>query len=431
LEYLLFAAYLVLFAWLVTRIRFFTGTGLSHPQLIILFLLKVMAGIFYGWIGTYYGNLAQMVDTWSFHYEALKEYRLLGTDPQEYFTNLFRNPYDEGFLKFLGSTDSYWNDLKANLFIKVLSVLDIPSFGHYYVNVIFFSFISLFGPMAIFRVMNDVFPGKKMTVLPAAFLIPSFIYWTSGIHKDGLIFTGVSFIIYSIYFSLKQKKITALRIILVILGLLSVLLFRNFLLFIIFPALLAWLLAAHRPNRTAVIFATVYIFSILVFFTAKYFNPRFDFPQAVVTKQQDFMKLSGGSSVPMDELQPNAASFLKNIPQAFNLSTLRPYPGDVKHILSLAAAVEINLLLLLFLLFLFFRKNRIHSRPFIWFCVFFSATLLLTIGFTVNNLGAIVRYRSIIIPLLIVPIAAQIDWARVAKLVFNNIKNKNNVGESE
>lgn len=430
MEYLLFTAYLVLFAWLVTRIRFFTGSGLTQPQVIILFLLKVMAGIFYGWIGTYYGNLAQMVDTWSFHYESIKEYKLLGADPKEYFSNLFHNPYEGGMEKFLGSTDSYWNDLKANLFIKVLSVLDIFSFGHYYVNVIFYSFISLFGPMAMYRVMNEVFPGKKIVVLLTVFLVPSFIYWTSGIHKDGLIFTGISLIVYSIYFSLKQNKITALRIFLITLGLLTVLLFRNFLLFILIPALIAWVIAVRWPKRTALVFSAVYIFSIVLFFTAKYIHPRFDFPQAVVTKQQDFMKLTGGSSVPMEELQPTAGSFLKNIPQALNLTTLRPYPGDVKHILSLAAAVEINMLLLLFLLFLFYRKNGMQSRQFVWFCVFFSFTLLLTIGFTVNNLGAIVRYRSILIPFLVVPMAAQIDWQRLAGYVFNNIKNKNNVDKN-
>jgi hypothetical protein len=71
LEYLLFVVYLIFFSWLVTKIRFFTATGLSKPQLIIIFLLKVIAGIFYGWMGQYYGELAQMMDTWKYHYNAI------------------------------------------------------------------------------------------------------------------------------------------------------------------------------------------------------------------------------------------------------------------------------------------------------------------------------------------------------------------------
>src|SRR5215472_11595865 len=50
LEYLLFVGYLVLFAWLVTKTKFFNRSGLSKAQLVIIFLLKVMAGILYGWV---------------------------------------------------------------------------------------------------------------------------------------------------------------------------------------------------------------------------------------------------------------------------------------------------------------------------------------------------------------------------------------------
>jgi hypothetical protein len=102
LEYLLFVAYLILFAWLVTKVKFFSRSGLSEPQLIIVFLLKVMAGIFYGWIGLYYGNLAQMVDTWAFHYGGVHEYHVLYSNPHDYFLNLFRNPYEGGISKFFG-----------------------------------------------------------------------------------------------------------------------------------------------------------------------------------------------------------------------------------------------------------------------------------------------------------------------------------------
>jgi len=427
---LLFVAYLVFFAWLVTRVGFFKRSGLTHSQLIIIFLLKVMAGIFYGWIGLYYGNMAQMVDTWSFHYSSLQEYQLLKTNPAEFFTNLFHDPYENGITKFFETTDSYWSDLKGNFLIKILSLLNIFSFGHYYINVIFISFISMFGPIAIYRVMTDVFPEKKLQVLLATFLIPSFLYWTSGIHKEGLIFLGLSLVVYNIYFALRQKKITVLKIISILFGLLLILILRNFLIVIIIPALIAWLLAEKYPKRGLAVFVTCYLFFIVFFFTAKYINPNFNFPQAVVNKQQEFLKLTGGSTVPIKKLKPTVGSFLINTPQAFNLSIIRPNPSDVRHLLSLAAAAEINLLLLLFLVFLIWRTNGIRSRIFIYFCLFFSFSLLLTIGYSVNVLGAIVRYRSIIIPFLIVPMVCLIDWQRVGRLLFSNIKNKNNITDS-
>jgi len=423
LEYLLFLVYLILFAWLVTKVKFFSHSGLSHSQLIIVFLLKVMAGIFYGWIGLYYGNLAQMVDTWSFHHNGIQEYHLLYNNPQEYFANLFRDPYEGGLSNFFASNDSYWNDLKDNVVIKILSVFNIFSFGHYYVNVIFYSFITLLGPIAIYRVMADVFPGKKLLLLMAIFLVPSFLYWTSGIHKEGLIFTGIGLLVSSIYFGTKEKRFGIMRILSLLTGLLLILTLRNFLIAIIVPAIIIWLLANRWPKYSLTIFSSLYILLGVLFFTVRYINPRLDFPQAVVNKQQDFIKLQGGSSsVPIKELRPNAISFLKNTPQAITLSTIRPYPSDVHHILSLAAAIEIDSLLLMFLLFLISRSNVLRSKTFIHFCIFFSLTLLLAIGFSVNNLGAIVRYRSIILPLLVVPMAAQIDWKKIESFFLGNNK---------
>ncbi|MGH2552324.1 MAG: hypothetical protein ACRDEB_01340, partial [Chitinophagaceae bacterium] len=114
-------------------------------------------------------------------------------------------------------------------------------------------------------------------------------------------------------------------------------------------------------------------------------------------------------------------------PQAITLSAIRPYPSDVRHILSLAAAIEIHFLLLLFILFLLIRRKGVPSRNLFFFCIFFSVSLLLAIGFSVNNLGAIVRYRSIILPFLVIPMMVMIDWERLWKFAKLNIKNKNNV----
>lgn len=386
-----------------------------------------MAGIFYGWIGLYYGGLAQMQDTWGYHTSSIQEYHLLYSNPVEYLTNIFTDPYQDGVSKFFDSNGSYWNDLKGNTFIKILSIFNILSFAHYYVNVIFYSFITLFGAIAIFRVMTDVFPGKKMPILYATFMVPSFLYWTSGIHKEGLIFTGISIIIYVIYFSTKENKLGIKRLLFAIIGLLLVLTLRNFIIIILLPAILAWLLANRWPKYGLVIFSSLYLLFGILFFTLRYIDPRLDFPQAVVNKQQDFMQLKGGnSSIPIEQLEPTAISFLKNTPQAINLSTIRPYPSDVHHILSLAAAIEINALLLMFVLFIFFHTNGSKSKNLAYFCIFFSFSLLLAIGFSVNNMGAIVRYRSIIMPFLIIPMAAQIDWLRIAGIFSSNIK-KNNI----
>lgn len=417
MEYLLFTAYLLLFAWLTTKVRFFTNSGLTHAQLIIIFLLKVMAGIIYGWIGVYYGELAQMVDTWSYHYESLQEYQVLLSNPLEFFTSLFRNGHQDGYTRFL-SENSWWNDLKANFFIKILAIFNLLSFGHYYINVVFYSFLSLFGPIAFYRIMQDVFPQRKLAVLLATFLVPSFLYWTSGLHKDGFIFLGLAMFSYLVYFSLKERRITAGTIILIIVSFLLVLGLRNFYVLPLIPAVVAWVISARSSFRPLWIFTIVYAFSTIFFFSSKYLHPKLNLPQAVVEKQQAFINLVGGvSSVHVSPLQPTVESFAKNLPQAISLSVLRPYPSDVHHLLSLAAATEVACILIIFMLYLVWGAGSARNKLFVIFGVFFATSMLLMIGYTVNNLGAIVRYRSVVLPFLIIPMVAMINWRRIFSLV--------------
>ena len=386
-----------------------------------------MAGILYGWIGIYYGQFAYMFDTWGYHHVSVDEYKLLFHNPSEYFTNIFQSGYENKFGGFFDSSESWWNDLKGNLFIKVLSLFNIFSFGNYYVNVIFYSFFTLFGPIAFFRVMNDVFPGKKMQIIFSAFLIPSFLYWTSGIHKDGLVFMAISLIIYNFYFALKEENFSRKRIIIIAISLLIVLAFRNFIFALLLPALIAWYYSYQKSKRGILTYVVVYSFFSLIFFSAKYISPILDFPQAVVNKQEAFKILQGNSGIEMPELKPTALSFLYNSPKALESTILRPYPGDVKHLLSLAAATETIILLLFFLCFLIWRKNGVHSKQFILFCIFFSFSFLLSIGYSVSFLGAIVRYRSIIIPFLITPVICLTDWNKLGKIFFNNINNNANI----
>ena len=428
MEHLLFAGYLILFAWLVTRFRFLKRSGLTPPQLIIVFLLKVIAGIFYGWIGVYYGQLGQMQDTWMYHYESLNEYELLKTDAPEFFSSIFRNTYEDGYAKFFSTENSWWNDLKGTFFVKLLAIFNLASFGHYYVNVIFYSVITLFGTVALFKIMQDVFPKHRLTVLLATILLPSFIYWTSGLHKDGLIFLGLAMMAYAFYFGLKENKFSLRRALMFAAGFVMVLALRNFLVVTIVPAFAAWLLAQKLKYRPSLVFAAVYAVFVLLFFTARFIHPRLNLPEAVAVKQSEFLKLKGGSTVPVTKLEGSFSGFLKNTPESFSLSVLRPYPSDVKHLLSLAAATETNILLLFFVVFLFLRRKNGHRlSPFLLFCIFFSFSVLLMIGYSVNVLGAVVRYRSIVLPFLVVPMIAKIDWERIYQLFAGNIEKKNNI----
>jgi hypothetical protein len=133
----------------------------------------------------------------------------------------------------------------------------------------------------------------------------------------------------------------------------------------------------------------------------------------VVERQSAFMALNGQSDVEVEVLKPTFKNFVINAPQAFTISVIRPFPADVRHLLSFAAALEINLILLSFIIFLVWRKNGVGFTPFILFSIFLSFSVLMMIGYSVNNLGAVVRYRSIVLPFLIIPMMAKINWHKL------------------
>jgi len=421
LDHLLFAAYLILFSWLVTKVDFLLKSGLNATQLIILFLLKVMAGIFYGWLGVYYGTKLQMFDTWYFHYNSVKEYQLLIKDPVHFLTSLFESPYQEGFSQFLTSRDSWWNDVKYLFFNKLLAVFNVFSFANYYINVIFYSFITLFGSIAFYRILKDVFPSRERTLQFATFLIPSVLFWNSGIHKDGLVFLSFSLISYQFYFGLKEKLFSWRRLFIIVIAL-GLLLLRSFVLIVLLPALFAWYISHKSKYKPQYIFGIVYSVFILLFFTVQHIDPRINLMQAVVTRQQEFMNLHGNSSVDIRPLEPTISSFLKNAPQSINLTLFRPNPTDVHHLFSLAACIETMFFLLLFILFILFRRKDIQLSPFLLYSFFLSFSMLFMIGYTVNILGAIVRYRSIILPFLLTPIVAMTDWNKAKELIYYKFK---------
>jgi hypothetical protein len=49
--------------------------------------------------------------------------------------------------------------------------------------------------------------------------------------------------------------------------------------------------------------------------------------------------------------------------------------------------------------------------------MFFGLSLLMIAGYTITFSGAIVRYRSLVLPLLITPMLCNIDWRKL----LNNV----------
>ncbi len=186
------------------------------------------------------------------------------------------------------------------------------------------------------------------------------------------------------------------------------------------PSLVAWILAQYKPKYSFAIFLCVYLFISILFFCSGYLPPEFNLPAHVSSRQSDFIEIAkrGASTIYINPLYPNFRSFFNNIPQALNHSLMRPYLTEHNNFLYIPSGLEVFFYETLFFVFIVFRKKNIVFSPLIYFSVFFTFTMLLVIGYTIPIIGAIVRYRSIYLPFLIIPLICYTDWKKL-KEIFN------------
>lgn len=405
--------YLVLFCWLLPRMGFVKKAGMDSKLVRGLFLIKALAGFALGWLSLRYTNS----DYWQQNGWGWDEYQLLLHNPGEYFTNLFRSGYAHGFDGVLDSTNSYWNDLKTNLIVKLISIFDIFSQGNYYINALFFSFIGFIGHVALYRVFIKIYPLRQWAVVIGCFLLPSMLLYSSAVHKDPIMFAAIGLLCLAVYQWQVRGRLTVKIGCTILLTLVALFLLRNLVFLAAIAALIAVAILSVTQWKPAYVFTGVYMVGVLLFFNAKHIMPFLDIPARMTEKQSYFLAYPKVQTViAMDTLQPTALGFLRNTPQAINHALMRPYVWEGSSRFLIPIAVEFllyQLLLVLFLLFPSRPKMERAGQVLLLFGLFFALANLLSIGYIVNNLGAIVRYRSLYLGLLIIPLLASVNWERI------------------
>ena len=359
-------------------------------------------------------------DTTSFQIKGVAEYHLLLEHPAEYFINIFHSNHNNSYSGFLESSDSYWNDTRSNLLIKMLSIFNIFSGTNFFINSLFYNFFIFFGTIGLYKVFIQIFPSYKIVLIICIFLLPSVIYFSSAIHRDGLIYLSLSMTVYHLYFMIKANIFSLKKMLWILIFLSLILLLRNFVLITLLPALIAWIIAEKKPKQTPIIFIITYIIIIILFFSTEFLAPSYNLPAHVSSRQLAFIQLAknGSSAIITDPLFPNVKSFFNNTPQALNHSLMRPYLTEHRTLLYIPASIEIFFYEIIFLLFIFFKKKNLQPVPLAFFNIFFSITMFLVIGYTIPIIGAIERYRSIYFPFLLIPLFCYTDWERVRKCLI-------------
>ena len=377
-----------------------------------------------------YYTVRQDADTFKYFDDSKYMYNAFWTNPLDYLqmlfgvecnTEYFNTHYFDHMSNWVRSYDNgLFNDNR--LVIRINAFMRIFSFGNYHVHSILLSYFAFLGSFSLAQVFYRVSKAKIASYF-AVFLVPSVVFWSSGILKEAILLFALGLFTYHIYELFGRNKRLRTYVILFLMScILIVMKLYVFMAFI--PAVMAWILVSKWKRGL-----WVYLGAYLTFFGLATFigelNPRYDFVNLIVDKQKQFIGLSEfyqvNSGFAMDTLSYDMWSVIKASPEGlFNVLT-KPWPTEVNNLLFVPAFIE-NALVVALLLFACIYRKSLNKKEwdFAIFCLSFCFILFIVIGLTTPITGALVRYKIPAIPFLFMAVFLFMNHNKTPKIFMQN-----------
>jgi len=412
LEILLAAGYTSLFIFLIGKMNFFRMEEISLNFIKTGFLIKVFAGIVVGLVYTFYYTDRLTADTFKFFDDSEILYNSLRTKPYDFIRMLTGIGAGAPELNHYYNSMTNWYDIFSpfndnRTMVRFNALVRIFSFGYYYVHVVFICFLSLTGIIAIVKVFKEEFPGLALEVYMILLLLPSVLFWGSGLLKDALVYFSFGMVLFTFNKMSGTQKFSFRELSLFLISMVMLLMTKFQVFMLILPILGAWwIVARYRTKAFPTFFITHIIFFGLMFLPVKIFAG-YQLTELLVQKQQAFFVLAeaskAGSAIIIPALSPDITSFITNAPIGFITAFTRPFITDTGPVMMVISAIE-NTLILLFGLYCLFRFNKsvLRGKVLPSFCLFYTLTYFTLIGMITPVLGAIVRYKAQALPYLVI-----------------------------
>ncbi|MGI8893342.1 MAG: hypothetical protein ACR2GN_07755 [Bacteroidia bacterium] len=391
--------------------NFFAEPPVSRKVFAGIFLLKVLMGVALWAIYTFYYTNRAEADIYKYFDDSAVMFNALKENPDHYIQMLSGINEDASHLMPYYADMTSW-DNKDFLYndnrtmIRLNAFFRLFSFGFYHVHSVFMVFLSFIGLTGIFKIFNRIKPGRASEFILACFLLPSILFWTSGVLKDSLLISALGLTLFSLYKLLQKYQHKYL--LLLVISMLILLFIKLYIIIAILPGMIAWLWSHITGYKKVWLkFAIAYLIYFTVGLNIHYVFPDYDVVYLIYLKQHNFLNLAAdvgaGSVIDIYKLEPNFQSLLISAPEAFKNTLFRPYFFESFSPLILLAGIE-NLLLIIILIFYLFHFTIIlndHQKPLLWFSIFFVIILFVLIGLVTPVMGAMVRYKAPALPFLI------------------------------
>lgn len=385
-------------------------------------LAKIVGGVFFAIMYMYYYKGG---DTFAYYHVADCMMNLLYSRPDHFFQVIFEGPSYENYVVFNDYT-GYPEDhiyFETHTFFTVLFILPflLLGFKSYIITTILLSTFSFIGVWKLYKFFVAYFPQVYNYIIYSSVLLPSILFWGSGILKDTMVFTASVLFIYYFDKSIIKKNLNFKLLSLLLLNLFLVISIKPYVFFTLILGLAVWwiLIEINRVNNFIMKLLGMIVLSVFTLLSSAglyfFFEDKFGkfsidriFETAVITQQDLKKDYYDGNSFDIGKFEPTFSGVLSKFPQACTAGLLRPFIWEVRSASMLLSALEnfAILLLVIYVLWMarfnFIRITRIiFEHPVLLFSMIYSFMFAFSIGLSTSNFGALVRFKIPFLPFFV------------------------------
>lgn len=310
--------------------------------------------------------------------------------------------------------------------IRFVSVVNLFCFNSYVSCCIVFATVSYYFVFKTFRLFVAIHPQLEKEFSIAFLMIPSAIFWGSGVGKDTIMFSGIMYFFYCFYrlAILRQSIVTNIIKLLITAYLISIV--RGFIIVTLAPCLILMASIYYRNS----IRSSAIRFLALPLFLGGGLLASYLFIQNIGNQMQSYSLDSmqktaegfkswhtylgdtqGGSAYSLgSDVDYSPVGILRKAPLAIAIALFGPFVWQIRNPVMLLSGIEsLVFLYFFFKVFLNMRAYRaigvIFKDHLIMFCIPFVIIIALAVGMTSFNYGALVRYKIPLLPFFAVLIA--------------------------
>ncbi|GAB4252332.1 MAG: hypothetical protein Kow0079_07000 [Vicingaceae bacterium] len=375
---------------------------------------------------TYYYTDRETADIFKYFDDSKIMFDALKSKPVDFFKMFFGIANDNEYFNihyydkmnywyFLYNQNDVYSDshvmIRLNVFLRFLS------FGYYPVHAVLMTFFSYSGLISIFKFFSNALSLLKSRLLFIGIsILPSIVFWTSGVIKEALVLGMIGLFL----FSFQNIKRNILLKSLLLLCSLLVMYYLKFYVFIAFVVAFAPFAVNLKLKKPLLINSISIVFFVVSFIVLNYFSND-SILNLVQLKQESFFQLAKNNTVNSFFNIPEIHSvfdIFKYAPNALYNALLRPNIFSFHSLFELLSGIENSIVFLILIIALFYIKKAKINNPYFLFASIFITLLFSIIGLTVPIAGAIVRYKTPALPFLIFIIVYIINIDKIAFLKF-------------